>query len=294
MAGAGQGGPGAAAQARLQRTMARSIAEWRMLEDGDRVLVAVSGGKDSYALLDLLWSLRRRAPIGFDLVAVHVDQGQPGYDGRPLEGWLTQLGAPFEIVRRDTYSKVMELVAEGEARTYCAPCSRFRRGILYAAARRLGCNKLALGHHREDTLETFVMNLLYAGKLQAMPARYRVDEGDLEVIRPLIACAEADLAEHAAVAGYPILPCNLCGSQSGLKRDEVGALLASLEARIPGVKQVMLKSLGNVRPSHLLDAEVAEVWAARPGPAADADAEAEVGEGCASEPVRIGSLPVVR
>jgi len=252
--------------AHVGRQMARTIAAWQLIQPGDRVLVAVSGGKDSYTLLDLLWQLRRRAPVAFDLVAVHVDQGQPGYDGRPLEAWLERLGAPFEIVRRDTYSKVMELVGVGEARTYCAPCSRFRRGILYDAARRLGCSKLALGHHRDDGLETFLLNLLYAGKLQAMPARYRTDDGTLEVIRPLVECAEADIAEHAAAAGYPILPCNLCGSQSGLKRDQVAALLADLERRIPDVRHVMASALANVRPSHLLDAEVAAAWADRAHP----------------------------
>jgi tRNA 2-thiocytidine biosynthesis protein TtcA len=242
--------------------MLRTVQAYGLIEKGDRILVAVSGGKDSYTLLDLLWEARKRSPVPFDLVAVHLDQRQPGYDGRPLEEWLAALGAPYEILHEDTYSIVRALTAEGG--TYCAPCSRLRRGILYGAAERLGCNKIALGHHREDTLETLLMNLFYGGKLQAMPARYRTDDGRFQVIRPLIECAERDIAAHAARAGYPILPCNLCGSQSGLKREAMAQLLTTLEAQIPDVRAVMLNALKNVRPSHLLDPEVGQVWAARP------------------------------
>ena len=244
------------------RTMNRSITSYGLIAPGDRILVAISGGKDSYTMLDLLWQARLRAPIEFTLVAVHLDQGQPGYDGRPLREWLQRSGIPFEILHQDTYSIVKELVEEGG--TYCAPCSRLRRGALYTAAERLGCNKLALGHHREDTLNTLLLNLLYAGKLQAMPAAYRTDDGRFEVIRPLIECAEADLAAHAEHAGYPILPCNLCGSQDGLKRKQVAELVSKLEETIPDVRAVMLHALQNVRPSHLLDPEVAQAWAQRP------------------------------
>lgn len=247
---------------RLSRTMLRTVGRYRLIAPGDRILVAVSGGKDSYTLLDLLWGARRRSPVPFDLVAVHLDQGQPGYDGRPLQAWLAALGAPFEILSEDTYSVVRELTRQGG--TFCAPCSRLRRGILYRAAERLGCNKIALGHHREDALETLLLNLLYGGKLQAMPASYRTDCGRFEVVRPLIECAERDIAAHAAAAGYPILPCNLCGSQQGLKREAVARLLDALEAEIPDVRAVMLRALQNVRPSHLLDREVAEAWARRP------------------------------
>lgn len=246
---------------KLLRTMLRSVERYRLIEAGDHILVAVSGGKDSYTMLDLLLSAQARAPIRFDLVAVHLDQGQPGYDGTPLASWLAARGARFEILHEDTYSIVKELTADGG--TYCAPCSRLRRGILYSAAQRLGCNKIALGHHRDDTLQTLLLNMLYAGKLQAMPARYRTDDGRFEVIRPLIECAESDIAEHASQVGYPILPCNLCGSQDGLKRKEVAALLDRLEAQIPDVRSSLLNALRNVRPSHLLDLEVGQAWAER-------------------------------
>jgi tRNA 2-thiocytidine biosynthesis protein TtcA len=243
---------------KLSRAMLRTVGAYGLIRAGDRILVALSGGKDSYTLLDLLWRARRKAPVDFDLIAVHLDQRQPGYDGRALEAWLAAFGAPFEIVREDTYSIVKAQVPDGGV--HCAPCSRLRRGILYTTAARLGCNKIALGHHRDDALETLLLNLFYAGKLQAMPARYRTRDGRFEVIRPLIECAESDIARHAAAAGYPILPCNLCGSQVGLKRDAVARLLASLEREIPAVRQVMLGALKNVRPSHLLDAEVAAAW----------------------------------
>lgn len=246
---------------KLLRTMLRAVERYRLIEAGDHILVAVSGGKDSYTMLDLMLAAQERAPIRFELTAVHLDQGQPGYDGRPLEDWLSRRGCRFEILREDTYSIVKGLTEEGG--TYCAPCSRLRRGILYSAAERLGCNKLALGHHREDTLQTLMLNLFYAGKLQAMPASYRTDDGRFVVIRPLIECAERDIVAHAAAAGYPILPCNLCGSQDGLKRREVGELLTQLEEKIPDLRAVMLNALRNVRPSHLLDGEVAEAWARR-------------------------------
>ncbi len=247
----------------LSRTMLRTVVEHRLIEPGDRILVAVSGGKDSATLLDLLSRARRRSPVRYELLAFHLDQGQPGYDGRPLRDWLAGLGVEFEIAREDTYSAVMENAAADPGATYCRVCSRLRRGILYAAAERHGCNKVALGHHRDDALETLLLNLLYAGRLQAMPAVYTTNDGRYRVIRPLIECAERDIEHHARDAAYPILPCNLCGSQSDLKRVRVARLLASLEREIPNVRQVMLAALRNVRPSHLLDREVAEAWLAR-------------------------------
>ncbi len=247
--------------AKLARTMMRTVDRWRLVEPGDHIMVAVSGGKDSYALVDLLWEARKRAPFSFDVTAVHLDQVQPGYDGRSLVEWLRNAGVPFEILREDTYSIVKEKTHEGQA--YCFMCARLRRGILYSAAQRLGCNKLALGHHRDDALETLLMNLCYAGKLQAMPARYTTDDGALDVIRPLVDAAEADLRAFSAERGYPILPCNLCGSQDGLKRDAMAALLDSLEAQIPDVRAVMHHAIGNVRPTHLLDPEVRAAWDAR-------------------------------
>lgn len=234
--------------------MTRTISTYHLVGDGDRIMVAVSGGKDSYTLLDLLWEARARAPFSFDVVAVHLDQGQPGYDGAPLRRWLEAFGAPFEIVHRDTYSKVVELVPEGKS--YCGPCSRMRRGILYTTAERLGCNKIALGHHRDDALETLLLNLFYAGKLQAMPAGYTTDDGRFRVIRPLVECAEADIVLHAAEQAYPILPCNLCGSQTGLRREKMKRLLDEMEKDNPHVRQVMLNALRNVQPSHLLDPAV--------------------------------------
>ena len=247
--------------ARLSRTMLETVGTYGLIEPGDRILVAVSGGKDSATLLDLLSRARRKAPIDFELVALHLDQGQPGYDGAPLAAWLQELGVPFEIAYEDTYSIVLEDAERNATRTYCRLCSRLRRGILYTAAERLGCNKLALGHHRDDALETLLLNLLYAGRLQAMPAIYTTNDGRFRVIRPLIECAEREIAAHARAAGYPIIPCNLCGSQENLKRERVARLLDELEREQPAVRQVMLAALKNVRPSHLLDAEVAAAWA---------------------------------
>lgn len=185
---------------------------------------------------------------------MHLDQVQPGYDGGPLRAWLEAFGTPFEIVQRDTYSTVKRVTPEGKS--FCAACSRLRRGVLYATAERLGCSVIALGHHRDDALETLLLNLFYAGKLQAMPAGYTTDDGRFRVIRPLVECAEADIVEHAAERAYPILPCNLCGSQDGLRRERMGALLRELEREHPHVRSVMLNALRNVKPSHLLDPTV--------------------------------------
>jgi tRNA 2-thiocytidine biosynthesis protein TtcA len=248
---------------KLSRTMLRTVGEWNLIRAGDRILVAVSGGKDSYTLLDLLWRARRRSPVEFELVAYHLDQGQPGYDGGPLRKWLQAFGVPFEIAHEDTYTAVTEDAREGTGATYCRLCSRLRRGVLYKAAARLGCNRIALGHHRDDSLETLLLNLFYSGRLQAMPAIYATNDGRFDVIRPLIECDEASIARHAHHRGFPILPCNLCGSQSDLKRVETKQMLANLEKRIPNVRQVMTAALKNVRPSHLLDAEVAEAWLSR-------------------------------
>jgi tRNA 2-thiocytidine biosynthesis protein TtcA len=247
-------------QRKLSRTMLNTVTEHGLIKNGDRILVAISGGKDSYTMLDLLERARRKAPVRFELHAFHLDQGQPGYDGRALRDWLESLGVPFDVHHEDTYTPVMDEADREGSSTYCRLCSRLRRGILYTAAERLGCNKIALGHHRDDALETLLLNLFYSGRLQAMPPSYTTNDGRFEVIRPLIECGEADIEAHAGCAGYPILPCNLCGSQTDLKRVRVKKLLADLEREIPDLRQVMLAALGNVRPSHLLDREVAEAW----------------------------------
>ncbi|MGE0871265.1 MAG: tRNA 2-thiocytidine(32) synthetase TtcA [Kofleriaceae bacterium] len=246
---------------RLYREVKATCETYQLLAPGDRILVAMSGGKDSYTLFHLLTRLVPRLPFRVELIAVHLDQVQPNYDGSGLRAYLEASGQPFEILREDTYSVVTAHLPE--TATYCSLCSRLRRGILYSAAERLGCNKLALGHHRDDSLETFLLNLFYSGKLQAMPASYRTDDGRFEVIRPLIESAEADIATLAGHLAFPIIPCNLCGSQQGLKRDAMTALLAQLERDHPHVRSIMLNALRNVRPTHLLDRDVARAWAER-------------------------------
>lgn len=262
-------------QAKLERQLFNEVRDtcrdYALLEPGDHVLVALSGGKDSYTLLTVLAQLVRAQYPSVRLTAVHLDQRQPGYDGAPLRHYLEASGHAFEILSEDTYSVVIEQLGHGQ--TYCSLCSRLRRGILYTAAERLGCNKLALGHHRDDGLETFLMNLFYSGKLQAMPAAYTTDDGKLQVIRPLIRCAEGTIREYAALAAFPILPCNLCGSQSGLKRERMTELLDQLERESPHVRAVMGNALANVRPTHLLDRDLLAAWAERP---ADVRPKAEV------------------
>ncbi len=235
----------------LARQMGRCIGDFDLIADGDRVMVCVSGGKDSYALLHLLERARRRAPISFELVAVHLDQGHPGYDGTPLEQWLEGHGYAHHIVRRDTYSVVKRNIPEGK--TTCSLCSRLRRGILYDVASELGCTKIALGHHGDDATETVLMNMMFNGSLGAMPPKLLSNDGRHTVIRPLLYCAEKDIAAFAEARAFPILPCDLCGSQPNLWRQEVKALLTELEGRVPRIRQSMLAALGNIRPAHLMD-----------------------------------------
>jgi tRNA 2-thiocytidine biosynthesis protein TtcA len=247
-----------AVERQLQRQLRRTSEDYQLLAPGDRIMVAVSGGKDSYGLLYLLNDLQARLPFSIELVAVHLDQKQPGYDGAPLRRFLENLGVPFEIIGEDTYSLVMDRVKEGG--TYCSLCSRLRRGVLYREAERLGCNKIALGHHRDDALETFFMNLIYSGKMQSMPPKYVTDDGRFEVIRPLVQCEEEKLVALSAEQAFPILPCNLCGSQDGLKRDRMAELIAQLQQERPDVKSVMMNALANISPTHLLDRDVARAW----------------------------------
>jgi tRNA 2-thiocytidine biosynthesis protein TtcA len=248
-------------QERLYRDVKSTCERYELLAPDDRIMIAMSGGKDSYTLFHLLTRLVTRLPFAVELVAVHLDQMQPNYDGSGLRAYLEASGQRFEILREDTYSVVTDRLPD--TATYCSLCSRLRRGILYTAAERLGCTKIALGHHRDDSLETFLLNLFYSGKLQAMPAKYTTDDGRFQVIRPLIECAESEIAELAGLLAFPIIPCNLCGSQDGLKRDAMTELLAQLEKDNPHVRSIMLNALRNVRPSHLLDRDVAAAWADR-------------------------------
>ena len=279
---------------RLYREVKDTCETYELLAPGDRIMVAMSGGKDSYTLFHLLTKLVPRLPFQIELIAVHLDQVQPGYDGAGLRAFLEASGQRYEILREDTYSVVTSHLPE--TATYCSMCSRLRRGILYTAAERLGCNKIALGHHRDDSLETFLLNLFYSGKLQAMPASYRTDDGRFDVIRPLIGSAESDIAAYAGHLSFPIIPCNLCGSQDGLKRDAMTALLAQLEKDNPHLRAIMANALRNVRPTHLLDRDVARAWAERAPDVRPASAPAARTRHAAAPPVQEGGklrLPVV-
>jgi tRNA 2-thiocytidine biosynthesis protein TtcA len=253
---------------RLRRLAGEAVADYGMIADGDKVMVCLSGGKDSYALLDLLLYLRAHAPIRFDLVAVNLDQKQPGFPEHVLPDYLTRRGVPFRIEQQDTYGTVKRLIPEGK--TMCSLCSRLRRGVLYRVAGELGATKIALGHHRDDTLETFLLNLFYSGQLKAMPPKLRSDDGRHVVIRPLAYCEERDLAAYADLRQFPIIPCTLCGAQANLKRTEMKQLLRDWEKRYPGRVDTMLNSLRHVRASHLLDPDAFDFQALPPsrGPAA--------------------------
>jgi tRNA 2-thiocytidine biosynthesis protein TtcA len=255
----------------LGRDLGRCVKDYALVCEGDRVMVCLSGGKDSYTMLSLLQRLQRRAKIDFELLAVHLDQGQPGYDGVPLESYLQEHAIPHRIVREDTYSVVKDNVPEGK--TYCSLCSRLRRGVLYNLAEELGCTKIALGHHRDDAIETLLLNLMFTGSMRAMPPKLVSDDGRNVVIRPLMYAAEKTIARYAALMEFPILPCNLCGSQEQLMRKQVKQFLNELEARAPRVRESMLAAMGNVRASQLLDRGL---WRSLDLPVSRGDAEASV------------------
>jgi tRNA 2-thiocytidine biosynthesis protein TtcA len=247
---------------RLVRLTREAIDKFGMVRPGERWLVALSGGKDSYGLLTLLLDLKWRGLLPVELLACNLDQGQPGFPKDVLPTWLNRYGIRHRIEYQDTYSIVTDKLPEGS--TYCSLCSRLRRGHLYRIAREEGCSALVLGHHREDSLETFMMNFLHGGRLAAMPPRLMNDEGDVEVLRPLIYCAEPDLAKFAEAMAFPIIPCDLCGSQEGLERNAMKAMLDEIERKMPGRKDVMIRALGNIRPSHLLDPKIFDFLGLRP------------------------------
>ena len=236
---------------RIRRQAGEAIGDFAMIEEGDRVMVCLSGGKDSYGLLDVLNSLKNKSPVKFELVAVNLDQKQPGFPARVLPDYLESLGVAYRIVEQDTYSVVKRVIPEGK--TMCSLCSRLRRGVLYRVAGELGATKIALGHHRDDVLATFFLNLFHAGTLKAMPAKLLSDDGRHVVIRPLVYVAEEDLAAHAQAKGFPLIPCSLCGSQENLQRKVVGQMLREWGRSEPGRIESILRALTEVRPSHLLD-----------------------------------------
>lgn len=241
-------------QKRLRRNVGNAIADYRMIEDGDKVMVCVSGGKDSYGMLDILISLQRNAPVSFELVAVNLDQKQPGFPEEVLPTYLEELGVPYYILEKDTYSIVKERVPEGK--TTCGLCSRLRRGSLYGFAQQIGATKIALGHHRDDIVETLFLNMFFNGALKAMPPKLLSDDKKNIVIRPLAYCKEKDLARFARYQEYPIIPCNLCGSQENLQRVQVKKMLAQWEREYPGRTETIFRAIGNVAPSQLADTQL--------------------------------------
>ena len=252
---------------RLHANVGRAIADFAMIEAGDRVMVCMSGGKDSHALLDILISLRERAPAAFDIVAVNLDQKQPGFPADVLPAYLKSRGVEYRVVEQDTYSVVKRLIPAGK--TMCSLCSRLRRGALYRVASEIGASKVALGHHRDDIVQTFFMNMFFGGRLKAMPARLVSDDGRHIVVRPLAYVAEADLARWAAHRAFPIIPCTLCGSQDNLQRVRIRTMLAEWEREQPGRTERIFDALGSVVPSHLLDRNLLDFAALQPGGAAD-------------------------
>lgn len=245
---------------RLRRLVGQAVGDFGMIREGDKVMVCLSGGKDSYALLDILLHLKAHAPVRFDIVAVNLDQKQPGFPEHVLPNYLESIGVPYRIAEQDTYSVVKRVIPEGK--TMCSLCSRLRRGVLYRVAGELGATKIALGHHRDDIVETFFLNMFYGGKMKAMAPKLVSDDGKHVVIRPLAYCEETDLEAYAALREFPIIPCTLCGSQENLQRKQVKAMLREWDKRHPGRVENIVRSLQNVAPSHLLDRELFDFGAA--------------------------------
>jgi tRNA 2-thiocytidine biosynthesis protein TtcA len=241
-------------QKKLRRLVGRAVIDYGMIESGDKIMVCLSGGKDSYTLLDILLSLQQRAPVEFELIAVNLDQKQPGFPAHVLPEYLDGLGVDYHILEEDTYSVVQALTPEGK--TTCPVCSRMRRGILYSFAKRIGANKIALGHHLDDVVETLFLNLFHGGRMKAMPPKLKSDDGGNVVIRPLYYCREDDIERFAGIRDYPIIPCNLCGSQDNLQRQVVKAMLRDWDMQTPGRVETIARSLRHVVPSHLGDAEL--------------------------------------
>lgn len=251
-------------QKRLRRNVGNAIIDFNMIEEGDRVMVCLSGGKDSYCMLDILMNLQKTAPVSFELIAVNLDQKQPGFPEQVLPEYLSSVGVPFHILERDTYSIVKSVIPEGK--TTCGLCSRLRRGNLYSFAREIGATKIALGHHRDDIIETLFLNMFFGGKLKAMPPKLLSDDGDNVVIRPMAYCKEEDLARYAECKGFPIIPCNLCGSQENLQRQAIKQMIRDWERQYPGRTDVIFAAIGNVAPSQLADRELFDFESLRASP----------------------------
>ena len=278
---------------RLHRQVGQAIVDFNMIEPGDKVMVCMSGGKDSYGMLDILMNLQRRAPVPFELVAVNLDQKQPGFPEHVLPEYLTKVGVPFRIEEQDTYSVVKKVIPEGK--TTCSLCSRLRRGILYRVATELGCTKIALGHHRDDILQTLFMNMFFGSTLKGMPPKLVTDNGEHVVIRPMAYCAEKDLATYAEHKQFPIIPCNLCGSQDGLQRQQMREMINDWDRKFPGRVDNLFTALSNIVPSHLMDRKQYPFTSIRAtgAPVKGGDIAFDEDESCGSE-TPAGSVPGVQ